>query len=130
MSHPQPVYIPRDSADWQYKDEPGRARYRYRLLIDASGGPTAGLIHGIAEFPADGGFEAAHRHNLPQTSPVLSGSGRAWIGQREFRARAGDTFFIPAGTMHGWQAGDEALVLFWSYPADRFDQITYDFQDT
>jgi mannose-6-phosphate isomerase-like protein (cupin superfamily) len=110
-------------------DEPGRARYRYLLLVDADGGPTAGVIHGIAELEGGSGFEALHRHNLTQTAHVLSGRGTVTLGERQVAAAPGDTFYIPAGTFHAWEAGAETLRLFWSYPCDRFDEVEYHFAD-
>ncbi|KKL73582.1 hypothetical protein LCGC14_2073430 [marine sediment metagenome] len=127
MTQTRPVHIPADTPAWEEMNEPGRTRYRFCLLVDASGGPSAGLVHGIAEFDANAGFEALHRHNVAQTTHVLSGRGVATIGARDFEVGPGDTFYAPAGTWHAWRAGDVPLRLFWSYPCDRFDEVQYEF---
>lgn len=95
-----------------------------RTLVDAAGGPSAGIVMGQARLdPAC--VEARHHHDIPEVVHVTSGGGTARLGDRSVPIEPGDTVFVPAGLVHGWEAGEEGLAFLYVFPADRSDAVTY-----
>jgi mannose-6-phosphate isomerase-like protein (cupin superfamily) len=81
-----------------------------------------------------GSFVTAHKHDEDgETYVILSGWGILWLGQslqemRPTRVTAGDTFDIPAGTIHMLQAvGPEGVTLLFMCPDSHLssDRVTY-----
>ena len=106
------------------RDDGKRGRAVYRTRIDASAGPTSGVVTGTARLDA-GDVEASPSHNLPETAHVLSGGGTAIFEDRDVRLDPGDTVFVPAHVHHSWRAGEEGLELLYVFPADRFHDVEY-----
>lgn len=127
MGETAPTIVRREEPEWEVWDSPERGRVRFRTLIDGAAGPTAGLVQGLAEIEP-GDHEGRHRHTLPQVAHVLSGRGEASLGDRTVPIEAGDTVFIPAGVTHGWRAGDVPLRFLYTFPADRFADVSYTFE--
>jgi quercetin dioxygenase-like cupin family protein len=122
-----PIHIASADTDPQAWED-RRGTVRFRILVDAKGGPSEGLVQGIADI-ASGEGEAMHRHDRPETAYVLSGGGRLTLEGRDMEVHSGDMTFVPAGLAHGWKAGEEGLRVLWSFPGDRFDEIRYDWLD-
>lgn len=108
-------------------NDPVRGEVSFRTLLGGGAGASRGLVHGIA-YLAPGRIEGAHHHpDADATIHVLAGAGSARLDDRIEPLAAGDTVFVPAGTVHEWRAGPEGMRFLYSFPADRFDAITYVF---
>jgi quercetin dioxygenase-like cupin family protein len=126
---PEPVHIPAAAPRLQTWDDPRHGRVGFRLLVDSREGPSQGLVQGLIEFGA-GDREKPHRHpDHGETVHVVSGRGRAEIGDRDMALETGDTVYVPAGIRHAWSAPDGKMTLLFTFPADRLDQVTYDFEE-
>ena len=73
-------------------------------------------VHGektlLAEFVLDrGGTLPVHAHPYEQTGYLIQGRLRLQIGDREFDARAGDAWCIPAHVEHGAHALEDAVAV-------------------
>ncbi|ETX29964.1 cupin domain-containing protein [Roseivivax isoporae] len=121
----QPIHIPYETPEVKVMEEATRGGLRYRLMVDADHGPSSGVTQGM--FYLDGGHaETRHRHGVTETVHVVEGTGHAVLGDREIAIKTGDTLFIPAGTRHGFAADDD-MTLFFTFPADRFAEVDYDY---
>jgi quercetin dioxygenase-like cupin family protein len=123
-----PVIIPHDSPDLQDMEAVRPGAPRYRLLIDADGGPSRALCQGIFLFAA-GQDEPRHHHAIDETIHVLSGQGTFRLGDRSHPIGPGDSVFIPAGLPHAFAAEKETR-LFFTFPADRFAEVAFHDEDT
>jgi len=124
-----PVHIPAGSPDLQSWDDPRHGRVRYRLLVDADYGPSRGVTQGVVEF-APGDRENLHRHpSHSETIHVLEGRGEAELPGRTLALSPGDTVFVPAGVLHAWSAPEAEMRLLFTFPADRLEEVSYDFED-
>ena len=121
-----PVLIRADDPDRQSERDATHGEVDWRVLVDGKDGPTSGLVQSVAIFEA-GGYENAHSHDRPQTGHVLSGRGKAVVAGKEHEIAAGDTLFIPAGTVHAWSAPDAAMQVLVTFPADRLDDVATSF---
>lgn len=66
----------------------------------------------LAEFAlARGGVLPVHAHPHEQTGYLVAGRLRLRIGDREFDARAGDAWCIPAGVEHGARAEEDSVAV-------------------
>ena len=119
---PDPVHIPAGKPDLQDWEGGGHGDVKVRLLVDASGGPSSEIAQSLAEIAA-GGEEDMHSHDRAQTGFVVEGSGQAVFDGRTLDVAKGDAVFVPAGTPHGWRAGDDGLVVLSTFAADRADEV-------
>lgn len=123
------VLVKAGDTDVQKVSDPKMGDYTYRTLVSSHAGPSAALVHGIAMLDK-GGSEPMHRHDIPETAHVLSGRGTVRIEEVTHDVAQGDTVFIPAGMPHAWDAPDDALEIFYSFPADSFPDIAYHYGDS
>lgn len=126
-SKPLPVHIPAGAPEIKLMDEARLGGLRYRMLIDGSGGPTNDLCQGIFYLRA-GHAESPHSHEVPETIYVLSGHGHAILGDQHVDLASGDTLFIPAGQMHGFEAAGDMEMLY-TFPTARFADVTYTYAE-
>ncbi|MHA6345007.1 cupin domain-containing protein [Roseivivax sp. CAU 1761] len=124
---PHPVHIPKDAPELKVMEEARLGGLKYRLLVDADGGPSASLCQGLF-YLAAGHSESAHRHEVAETVHVISGRGTARLGDRDLALAPGDTLYIPPGQDHGFTAEEDMTTLF-SFPVDRFSEVTYRFAE-
>ena len=70
---------------------------------------------GQTVYPAGGATHEAHYHpNAEETIIVQSGTGRHRVGDEWFDLAPGDILFVPKGSIHTAESGnEEALVIFW-----------------
>ncbi|SIS83739.1 Cupin domain-containing protein [Roseivivax lentus] len=123
----QPVYIPNNSPDLVTMEEAENGGLKYRLTVDAEGGPSDNLCQGIF-YLYDGHSESTHVHDVDEVIYVLAGNGHVRLGDREMRLSPGDTVYIPAGVPHGFTAKDNAdLTVHFTFPVDRFSDVVYDY---
>jgi quercetin dioxygenase-like cupin family protein len=119
------IQIRSRDTDRRHWDDRGRqGDVAFRTLVDADGGPSSGLVQGLAEF-APGDHEGLHRHDRPETAFVLDGGGVLVLRGEEKPVEPGDMLFLPAGLVHGWRAGEEGMRVLYSFPADRFSEVAY-----
>lgn len=61
---------------------------------------------------APGAEDPGHQHPFDQCGLVLSGSIEMFVGEERRVLRAHDSYFLPAGTIHGWKTfADPAKLL-------------------
>ena len=124
-----PIIIANNAPDLITMEEAENGGLKYRLTVDADGGPSRGLCQGLF-YLYDGHSESMHSHDVAETIYVLAGNGHIHLEDREVLLSPGDTIFIPAGTRHGFTAKDNAdLVVHFTFPTDRFSDVTYHYQE-
>jgi len=74
---------------------------RVRHLIDGEGTALA-LYHIVPGTQCD-----LHEHAFPELGLVLSGTGAITFDEGEQRTEAGDSFYLPPGTRHGFRVPEE-----------------------
>jgi quercetin dioxygenase-like cupin family protein len=125
----QAVIIPAEAPDLKVMKEARRRGLKYRLLVDADGGPSERVCQGLF-YLDDGHAESPHSHDVPETVHVIEGRGLAVVGDRRHEIGPGDTVFIPANLVHGFET-PESLTLLFTFPVDRFADVAYhDPEDT
>lgn len=123
---PAAVHVPHESPKVEHWDDEDRGKVSFRTIIDGAAGPSRSIVQGIA-YLEPGHQEGHHRHDRPQTAYVLKGGGEVKIGDETMALGQGDAVFIPEGLPHSWRAGDDGLDFLYTFAADRFDDVTYDF---
>lgn len=123
-----PIFIRADAPELQRWSDERLGRAQYRLLVDASGGPSRAIVQGLL-YMERGDREALHRHpDHPETVHVIEGEGVAQFPGRSVPLHPGDTLFVPAGTPHGWAAPDTDMTLIFTFPADRLANVAFRFE--
>ena len=107
----------------------GRPGYGWKTLISGDRMATSQITQGIAEMaPAPVDLSQLHRHPHAETYYVLSGTGLLWIEEEPHPLTPGTTAFIPGGVLHTANAtGEEPLRILYTFAADAFTEIAYDF---
>lgn len=125
----QPVHIPHNAPDLQTLETGVDDGVKFRLTVDADGGPSRGVCQGL--FYLDGGHsEQEHVHDVDETLYVILGDGHLRLADRQIAIAQGDTVYIPAGTPHGLMADDGAdLTVHFTFQTDRFADVTFEARD-
>jgi quercetin dioxygenase-like cupin family protein len=127
MRHTRPDIFSRSKHRPETQDDQ-HARMQFRTLVDADNAPGLEFLQGTACFePGDG--ESLHRHQIGETAYVMSGHGIVTLDGEQNVVGPGDMVFAPAGSVHGWRAGEEPLELLYSFPVSRFEDVEYLFED-
>lgn len=66
---------------------------------------------------AAGTEDTGHAHAFDQCGLVLSGEIDMFVGEKKHLLTAGSSYFIPAGTRHGWKTFDAPVKLLDVSPA-------------
>lgn len=120
-----PIIIPHEGPRRDEVDDE-RGRFTTRLLVDASHGFEAGLVQGITEF-AQGDEERPHTHPIAESGYILKGMGSVLLGEDRKEVAEGDTVLLPAHQRHGWRGGEGGMTVLFSFPAQRMDEVEYNF---
>ena len=116
---------------WESRDvyaETKHGRVRWKTLLSADRTPTTGLTHGLVEIPP-GEQLTLHKHTPAESYYILSGEGFVRCNDEQHPISAGATVFIPEQAVHTIGAsGEQALVVFYSFPIDSFKQVDYQYQ--
>ncbi|WP_158817967.1 cupin domain-containing protein [Methylocapsa sp. S129] len=106
-----------------------RGRLSFHTLISGESTPSDGLVAGVA-IVEPGGALALHSHAQPEIYFVLEGAAIVTIEGVERTVSPGAAVFIPGAARHSVRnAFDKTFRFFYVFPADRFDQIQYNFVD-
>ena len=131
MSVPRPAIVDQADLDWEGSHDAGLGAgngIRWKLLIAGERTESTGLVTGIAEI-LPGGQLLHHHHEPAETYYIVSGRGEIEIEGRTTQIGPGSAVYIPPDAPHALRCiGTEPLVLVFSFPRDRFDQIVYHFE--
>jgi quercetin dioxygenase-like cupin family protein len=106
-----------------------RGRIAFHTLISADRTPSEGLVAGVA-IVEPGGELALHSHAPPEIYFALEGAAVVTIDEVERTLSAGAAAFIPGSARHGIRNPfDRTFKIFYVFPADRFDEIQYNFAE-
>jgi quercetin dioxygenase-like cupin family protein len=126
MSKPQPFVT-------RYEDVPpqswsdARGRLSFHTLVSGEYTPSAGLVAGVSIVEPRGEL-ALHSHAQPEIYYALEGKALVTIDGVENVVAAGAAVFIPGDAQHGIRNPfGEAFRIFYVFPADRFEDIRYNF---
>jgi quercetin dioxygenase-like cupin family protein len=104
-----------------------RGRLSFHTLVSGDRTPSEGLVAGVA-IVAPGGELALHSHAQPEIYFALEGKAVVTIDGVAHNVVAGAAVFIPGGAQHGISNPfGETFRIFYVFPADRFDEIRYNF---
>jgi quercetin dioxygenase-like cupin family protein len=105
-----------------------RGRLSFHTLVSADVTPSNGLVAGVSTIEPAGEL-TTHSHAQPEVYFALEGSGIVTIDGVERKVSAGAAVFIPGDALHSIRNPfDKAFKIFYVFPADRFDEIRYDFR--
>lgn len=132
MDRPRAVVVDQAHLDWEGWRDGGvaaRSAIRWKLLIAGERMESRGLVTGIAEI-APGERLLLHHHEPDETYYIVGGTGRLEIDGQTSEVGPGCAVYIPSNAKHALQCtGKEPLVLVFSFPRDRFDQVHYRFDE-
>jgi quercetin dioxygenase-like cupin family protein len=119
------VSRPEDVQAEAWRDE--RGTLSFHTLVSGERTPSEGLVAGVAIFEP-GGSLALHSHAQPEIYFALEGAAIVAIDGVERTVSEGCAVFIPGGARHSIRNPfDRAFKIFYVFPADRFDEIRYNF---
>jgi quercetin dioxygenase-like cupin family protein len=105
-----------------------RGQLSFHTLVSADVTPSNGLVAGVSTIEPAGEL-TTHSHAQPEVYFALEGSGIVTIDGVERKVSAGAAVFIPGDALHSIRNPfDKAFKIFYVFPADRFDEIRYDFR--
>lgn len=82
----------------------------FRPGIDSRAELGDQLIMAYMEI-APGEQDPGHRHPVDQCGLVMAGQIEMFVGDERKLLRRNETYFIPAGELHGWKTFDEPVTL-------------------
>lgn len=102
---------------------------RWKTLISGDRTPTCQITQGIAELaPGPPDMRLVHCHAHAETYYVLSGEGLLLIDGAQYPLSTGVSAFIPGGAHHAtFATGDQPLRILYTFAADAFSDVRYDF---
>jgi quercetin dioxygenase-like cupin family protein len=104
-----------------------RGRLSFHTLISGDTTPSNGLVAGVS-LVEPGGELALHSHAPPEIYFVLEGVAIVTIDGVARTVSPGAAVFIPGGARHAIRNSfDQTFKILYVFPADRFDQIHYEF---
>ena len=128
MSNPEPFVTRAEDVETVVWDDP-RGCLSFQTLISGETTPSNGLVAGVSTLEP-GGAWALHSHAQPEVYFILEGTATVTIDGVDRTVTPGAAVFIPGHARHTVRnASDAPFKIFYVFPADRFDQIHYDFVD-
>ncbi|WP_424990228.1 cupin domain-containing protein [Fluviibacterium sp. S390] len=106
--------------------DPDYGNVRWQTLFTADRTETSGLTCGVAHL-RPGDCLALHRHAHPETYFGLSGRARIMVDGVAHELTPGTAIFIPGGAIHGMFADTEDAQILYTFPANSFSEIEYQF---
>jgi quercetin dioxygenase-like cupin family protein len=132
LPQPTATLVVSDDLAWETWDDPdlrARSALRWRLIFSGSRTPTTGISMGLAEL-APGGVLPLHHHAPAEVYHVLQGEGLAEVEGERHALRPGTALFIPGNARHRTtNTGTLPLRVVFSFPSDRFEDVTYHFDE-
>ena len=126
----EPIVLNQADLGWESWGDPelaAKSPVRWKILVSGERGLSNQLITGIAEM-APGSMIPLHYHEPVETYYILSGCGYVTMEDCETAVSPGSSVFIPSRAIHSLRcAGGENLVFLFTFAADRFDEIVYEF---
>lgn len=122
----KPLRIDSAALPLQTWEDPAKGTLHWQSLF--SGGQTASdsLTCGVALIEAGEHF-ALHRHAQAEVYFGLEGRGTVMIDGVPHDLSPGVALFIPGDAEHGIPLATERLRWFYSFAADRFEDVAYRF---
>jgi quercetin dioxygenase-like cupin family protein len=107
-------------------DDPARGSVMWKTLMSGEITQTDSMVCGIAQMSKGDNF-ALHSHPQSEIYFGLEGCVEVQINDQIFALSPGVALFIPGGAVHGVPKAQEPVRWFYTFAADRFDQIDYSF---
>ena len=132
MSMTKPIIVHQTAVPWQAWDSAENvpeSAIRWKILISSEKESSNGLVTGLAELPV-GARLPLHHHEPDESYYVVSGRGKVEIDGHEAEIGPGSAMYVPSNAKHAVQCtGEEPLVFVFTFACNRFDKITYHFDE-
>ena len=110
---------------WQRNKKYGELEWK--LLVDSTIKMTSDMSVGILKIKPNCSLEL-HHHNPKELYIIKEGKGLLLKLDMNERLKTGDAIFIPENVVHGLQnIGKTSLFLYWIFPTDSWEEVTYNF---
>jgi mannose-6-phosphate isomerase-like protein (cupin superfamily) len=122
----RPLRVDQADIEIAHWDDPARGTLAWKTLFSGDITATDSLVCGIAIMLAGDTF-ALHSHPQAEVYFGLEGKVDVMIDGQIHQLSPGVALFIPGGAVHGVPRAKGSARWFYTFAADRFDQITYSF---
>ena len=130
MNTPKPAVVDQATLDWEGWSDASlasRSEVRWKLLVTGERTASRGLVTGVAQL-APGAQLVLHHHEPDENYYIVSGQGEMEIDDVTTAVGPGCAIYIPVNSRHALRCtGSEPMFFVFSFARDRFDQITYHF---
>ncbi len=123
-------FTPVRRADPQIHDwsDATRGDVGFRTPIDGAAQPTRGIVQCIG-FLARGGEEKPHRHDISEALHGSAGIGVAVLDGESVDLAPGNMIHVLPGLVHALTAPEKPMRFLHTFPADRFEDVAYYFEE-
>lgn len=116
--------IQEDGVDYPIPDLENASRY---ILVDKDTVGSKVITFGYSRFEGKTSLHKKHSHeDGDELMYILSGKGIGGVGEYETVQKAGDTIYVPRGTVHWfYNPYDEPLEMLWLYTKPSLREAGY-----
>ena len=113
-----------DGVDYPIPDLEDASRY---ILVDKGTVGSKVITFGYSKFAGKTSLHKKHAHeDGDELMYILSGKGIGGVGEYETAQKAGDTIYVPRGTVHWfYNPYDEPLEMLWLYTKPSLREAGY-----
>ena len=122
----QPLRIVANDQPLETWDDPARGSIRWQTLLSAGQTNSNSLVAGVATLREGDDF-AAHHHPQAEVYFGLEGRATVMIDGVPHEMSPGVLLFIPGGAVHGIPLVTGPVRFFYTFAAESFADIAYEF---